>query len=547
MGAAIYEKSIRMNKKFKTKLIFLSLFLFTLSFAGCEQNFFVSPLELLTPIVTPTEMPSFTPGANQTAAPSTTPSNTPSLTPIPTDTPTPTPTSTPVPTLPPYTSTPTPTITPTPTPTDIPSVQTVWDTPVTDPADYTFLVNREHALSSDYVPEDLTYISHAANTNSSEDKYMMRRVAAEAFDALCDAAYSEKELSIVGVSGYRSYERQYNLYAGYLLRDGISNTNYYSAAPGTSEHQSGLAIDISCKSCGYDLVNSFAKSKEGEWVAENAWRFGFIIRYAESKVDITGYAYEPWHIRYVGIPLAYYLYMSGLTLEEYYDAPSTTAREYLDSTPLIDTSDIKFAKLYLKSNNNIGTFLYTDSEKNHVKINETTFMPYLVPYVLSDKGVIQYDITGFPYSAPILTNASGEMFTANAGKYVLVKKALFVNGKLWLDKDNNPYFLEPVLNVDGTMLRYSDGNVIFNDVLLSVDKKSVITGSDGLPINLTPMRTDDGGLITDWLGLPLYYDPVHSSSDYITDSDGNLIWPSGYSDAVSLNEKFTLTEPGTLK
>ena len=529
--------------------------LFTLSFAGCEQNFFVSPLELLTPIVTPTETPETTPGGTITGTPSNTPTgtlsgmptNTPTLTPMPTDTPTPSPTFTPIPTLPPYTSTPTPTITPTPTPTDIPSVQTVWEAPVTDPADYTFLVNREHALSSDYVPEDLTYISHAANTSSSEDKYMLRRVAAEAFDALCDAAYSEKELSIVGVSGYRSYERQYNLYAGYLIRDGISNTNYYSAAPGTSEHQSGLAIDISCKSCGYDLVNSFAKSKEGEWVAENAWRFGFIIRYAESKVDITGYAYEPWHIRYVGIPLAYYLYMSGLTLEEYYGVPSTTTREYLDSTPLIDTSDIKFAKLYLKSNNNIGTFLYTDSEKTHVKINETTFMPYIVPYVLSEKGVIQYDSVGFPYTAPILTNTSGEMFTDNTGKYILVKKALFVDNKLWLDADNNPYFLEPVLNADGTMLRDSDGNAVFYDVLLSVDKKSVITDSNGVPMLLTPMRTDDGALITDWQGLPLYYEPIHSSSDYITDSDGNYIWPSGYSDAVLLDASFTLTEPGTIK
>ncbi len=535
-----------MNKKFKTKLIFLSLFLFSLSFAGCEQNFFVSPLELLTPIVTPTEMPSFTPGANQTAAPSTTPSNTPSLTPIPTDTPTPSATSTPIPTLPPYTSTPTPTITPTPTPTDIPSVQTVWDTPVTDPADYTFLVNREHALASDYVPEDLTYISHAANTNSSEDKYMMRRVAAEAFDALCDAAYSEKELSIVGVSGYRSYERQYNLYAGYLIRDGISGTNYYSAAPGTSEHQSGLAIDISCKSCGYDLVNSFAKSKEGEWVAENAWRFGFIIRYAESKVDITGYAYEPWHIRYVGIPLAYYLYMSGLTLEEYYDAPSTTSREYLDSTPLIDTSSPKFGKLYLDKLGNIGTLLY-DTDKTSLKINTATFMPYVIPYVLSEKGSVQKDTLGLPFTAPVIKDADGKMFADATGKYILVKKALFVDGKLYLDADNNPYFLEPVLNADGTMLRDSDGNVIFNDVLLSPDQKTVVTGTDGLPIPLVPMRTAEGSVITNWKGVPLYYDAMSAGNEYITYDNGDIVWYSGYSQVKELNDSIAFTESGNVE
>lgn len=508
-----------------------------LMFGGCEQNFFASPLELLTPIVTPSVTPSSTAPNTATPAVAATLSPTPAATVTPTVTPMPdvTPTDTP---------TPTPTDTPTPTPTNtpIPTVQTVFEAPVTDVNDYAFIVNREHPLPDNYVPDDLTFLKHAQNTKSSEDKYKLRKVAAEAFDAMCDEAYAKKKLSIVGVSGYRSYDRQYQLYAGYLIRDGVSETNYYSAQPGTSEHQTGLALDISCQSCAFDLVNSFAKSAEGKWVAENAWRYGFIIRYSEDDVNITGYAYEPWHIRYVGIPLAYYLYQSGLTLEEYYGCPSTTTREYLDSTPLINTADSKFGKYLLNNLGNNGQLIYKDKERTTLLINEETFMPYIRSYVLTPNGAIAKDSTGLPIVAPVITDAAGNYIPDGNSVYVLTKKAAFVGEQIWLDSNGQPFYLDPILDKDGKLIRDSKGNVYFKDVLKSPDDSEIILGKDGLPIQLVPMRTSDFDIITNYKNKPLFYDPVSTNGLYAFDANGDLIWDSDRDKALEEESKITLTE-----
>ena len=100
---------------------------------------------------------------------------------------------------------------------------------------------------------------------------------------------------------------------------GADYTNRYSAKPGYSEHQTGLSIDVSASSIGNRLSESFGSTDEGIWLAAHAHEYGFIIRYPKDKASITGYAYEPWHIRYVGIELATYLYENNLTLEEYYN------------------------------------------------------------------------------------------------------------------------------------------------------------------------------------------------------------------------------------
>ena len=88
---------------------------------------------------------------------------------------------------------------------------------------------------------------------------------------------------------------------------------------GTSEHQTGLAIDISCPTMNGILTDKFGETKEGKWVAENSYKYGFIVRYPKNKSNITGYGYEPWHIRYVGTELAKYLFDNNITLDEYYD------------------------------------------------------------------------------------------------------------------------------------------------------------------------------------------------------------------------------------
>ena len=144
---------------------------------------------------------------------------------------------------------------------------------------------------------------------------LLRREAAEALEQLFRQA-ARAGIRLYGVSGYRSYERQQEIYTRKVSQRGEEATRF-NAPPGHSEHQTGLAIDVSSPSVDYRLVQAFGDTPEGRWLARHAAEAGFIIRYPAGKECITGYAYEPWHLRYVGVPAARYLMEHGLTLEEY--------------------------------------------------------------------------------------------------------------------------------------------------------------------------------------------------------------------------------------
>lgn len=180
------------------------------------------------------------------------------------------------------------------------------------------LVNKQNALSDSYEPKDLTVPNVEFSFTGDDPKKQMRKVAAEALEELVEGA-KEDGLRLVAVSGYRSYSRQSAIYQGNVNRMGEEAANKVSAKPGQSEHQTGLAMDISCESIGYSLEDSLGDLPEGKWLAESAHEYGFIIRYQKNKTDITGYNYEPWHVRYVGRELATYLYENDLTLEEFYE------------------------------------------------------------------------------------------------------------------------------------------------------------------------------------------------------------------------------------
>lgn len=142
--------------------------------------------------------------------------------------------------------------------------------------------------------------------------------AQAAFDRMqADAA--AQGISLWICSGYRSYGYQSTLYQNYVARDGQAAADTYSARPGHSEHQTGLAMDIN------STDGSMATSAEGLWLAAHCSEYGFIIRYPEGKEDITGYQYEPWHIRYLGEELAAKVTASGETLEEYFGLTSQYA------------------------------------------------------------------------------------------------------------------------------------------------------------------------------------------------------------------------------
>ena len=176
-----------------------------------------------------------------------------------------------------------------------------------------FLVNRQYRITEDYVPNDLV----RPNVASTYSNIKMRAEAAAALEEMFQAAKEEAGYTLMAISGYRSYGKQSAIFDRKVKNAGRKEAVLLVALPGASEHQLGLAMDLGCKKNSY-LNEAFGDTPEGQWVNENGHRFGFIIRYKKEWTEITGYAFEPWHVRYVGkehaariheldIPLEYYI------------------------------------------------------------------------------------------------------------------------------------------------------------------------------------------------------------------------------------------------
>ena len=159
---------------------------------------------------------------------------------------------------------------------------------------------------------------HPVEIKEMAEKLYVREIIHEDLKEMFKDAKTENiNLSIT--SGYRSYQYQKTLFNNYAARDGIEAASRYSARPGQSEHQTGLALDLSSQSGKCTLSTCFKDTDEGKWLKENAWKYGFVLRYPEGKEEITGYMFEPWHFRYVGKKEAKKIQDSGLTIEEYYE------------------------------------------------------------------------------------------------------------------------------------------------------------------------------------------------------------------------------------
>jgi D-alanyl-D-alanine carboxypeptidase len=175
-----------------------------------------------------------------------------------------------------------------------------------------YVVNKQRALPSSFVPENLVNIRGA----------QLRSDAANAMNQLFDAARTDG-INFKIISAYRSYNYQVGVYGGYVKKDGVAKADTYSARPGHSEHQLGLAADLGTGTC--DLQICFGDTAAGKWLLANSYKYGFIVRYQKGKENLTGYQYEPWHIRYLGIDLAAKVTKSGKTLEQYFDLPAATS------------------------------------------------------------------------------------------------------------------------------------------------------------------------------------------------------------------------------
>lgn len=172
------------------------------------------------------------------------------------------------------------------------------------------LVNKHNYLTEDYVPENLE------NINSSYALNNMKMVseAKNAFENLSKDA-AKQNLKVIAMSTYRSYEYQVDLYNRYVKTDGKEAADTYSGRPGNSEHQTGLAVDV------YNVketYTNFEKTKEYTWMQDNAYKYGFILRFPKDKENETGYEFESWHYRYVGLEAAKYIKEHNISFEEYY-------------------------------------------------------------------------------------------------------------------------------------------------------------------------------------------------------------------------------------
>ena len=185
-----------------------------------------------------------------------------------------------------------------------------------------FLVNRQHVISEQYVPDSLRKTQVHGMSQS------MREDAATALEELFQAAQADG-IKLSSVSGYRSYSKQSLLYDRKIKRTGSeTEADKLVARPGASEHQLGLAMDLATRNSS-TLSEKFGSTPEGQWVYANCQRFGFIVRYLKGYEDVTGYSYEPWHIRYVGPEHAEAIAASGLPFETYLSGWKLELYDYL--------------------------------------------------------------------------------------------------------------------------------------------------------------------------------------------------------------------------
>lgn len=189
-----------------------------------------------------------------------------------------------------------------------------------DPASLWVVTNKQRPLPASYTPSGLRQPSVPVRASGSNEM-LLRDEAASGVEQMVTAAASQG-ISLMLVSGYRSYGLQQAVYGGNVAREGQANADKTSARPGHSEHQTGLAADLGLKSRQCELDQCFGQTAGGKWLAEHAHEYGFVVRYPDGQQGVVGYTYEPWHMRFVGKELAAEVQKSGQTLEQFFGLPN---------------------------------------------------------------------------------------------------------------------------------------------------------------------------------------------------------------------------------
>lgn len=192
---------------------------------------------------------------------------------------------------------------------------------VSDPNSLWVIVNKARPISPiTFIPNNLVTPKVLLRYPGNEDSEVSTLIKSP-LENLFSAAKTAK-LDLALTSAYRSYDYQTSVYNGFISTLGKTETDKVSARPGYSEHQTGLAVDVEPVSHKCELDACFGTTPEGVWLAANVYKYGFIIRYTSNKTAVTGYSYEPWHIRYVGVLLSNEMHKEGVqTLEEFFNVP----------------------------------------------------------------------------------------------------------------------------------------------------------------------------------------------------------------------------------
>lgn len=264
--------------------------------------------------------------------------------------------------------------------------------PMTEPGGILCLVNRVSVLEKTYEPDDLIKPDVPTRKESLQERILMRPEAAHALENMFEAALSEKGYTLLAVSGYRSYGYQQVLFNQKREAVGAEKASLTVAKAGQSEHQLALAMDVQCAD-EPTLSENFASTKEGQWVEENCHRFGFIIRYKAEWSDITGYAYEPWHLRYIGIAHATAVHLLQIPYETYYEQMIKLPAYVIEQgNPYLLSGVIED----LISGDNSVLALFPDTPDNIEETLQKASLRYLPPSVNYQQAVW----LGYPTPAP---------------------------------------------------------------------------------------------------------------------------------------------------
>jgi D-alanyl-D-alanine carboxypeptidase len=179
------------------------------------------------------------------------------------------------------------------------------------------IVNKGRVLQDGFQPPALIVPNVKLRLTPTDDQMHVRSTTASAMEKMFTAA-ATNNVNLMLASGFRSQEYQRSLYATYVAQQGVAGADRSSARPGHSEHQTGLAFDIEPANKKCELDACFGDTVEGKWVSAHAAEYGFIVRYGKDQEQLTGYEYEPWHLRYVGKDLAKVLYEKHLTMEQFF-------------------------------------------------------------------------------------------------------------------------------------------------------------------------------------------------------------------------------------